>query len=268
MTAHFIFVEGCDTEPAKLPVYMVESEKHASHICEGIKETEYGLYRFSFVECTKSDLCKFPFWAKMTIDAQAGVYGNIIGGIYDMIDEAYSIMSGRRIREKYTSGVDTQTATTVETPQKSEANGEADQFDGPQALPGTIGADEIGNYVLFSKIMAKHLPNDVFPTDKQLKKFLGLHADEIKQGRPAKPDGTPHKQRFVIHVADWLKQRDDFAIWWKVRYANADEPNEQQKADAIKRQAAIRETKKKAGSREQLPGNFPATSGNFPATSR
>ena len=88
MGAHVIFVEGCDTEPAKLPVYIVESEKHASHICEGIKETEYGLYRFSFVECTKSDLCKFPFWAKMTFDAQEGVYGNIIGGIYNSLESS------------------------------------------------------------------------------------------------------------------------------------------------------------------------------------
>lgn len=155
------------------------------------------------------------------------------------------------------AGAILQNATAVETPQESEAIGNDEQVDERQALPGTIGADEIDNYVLFSVVMANHLPDGVFPTDKQLKNFLSLHADKIKQGRPAKPDRTPHKQRFVIHVADWLKQRDDFATWWKARYAIADEPNEQQKADANIRQAAIRETKRKPGSRKQLPGNLP-----------
>jgi hypothetical protein len=106
MPAFVIFVEGADTEPAKVPVYVVESEEHASLICEGMKESEYQIFNFSFKHCTRSDRGKFSVWAKMIEDARKGVYGNIVGGIHDMIDGAYSIMGGRRSCEKITSGAD------------------------------------------------------------------------------------------------------------------------------------------------------------------
>ena len=109
MPAFVIFVEGADTEPAKLPVYIVESEEHASLICEGMKESDYHIFDFSFKHCTRSDRGQFAVWATMICDAREGVYGNIVGGIYKMIDGAYSIMSGRRSREKIDSGAATET---------------------------------------------------------------------------------------------------------------------------------------------------------------
>jgi hypothetical protein len=122
MPAFVIFVEGADTEPAKVPVYVVESEEHASLICEGMKESEYQIFNFSFTHCTRSDRGKFAVWAKMIEDARKGVYGNIVGGIHDMIDGAYSIMGGRRSCEKIASGADTETGNSGSTTQTKLAD--------------------------------------------------------------------------------------------------------------------------------------------------
>jgi hypothetical protein len=120
-----IFVEGADTEPARLPVYCVESEEHASLICEGLKESEYRIFDFSFNPCTRSDRGKFAVWAAMICDARDGVYGNIVGGIYKMIDGAYSVMSGRRTREKTASGCEAD--PTVADQQAENVDRPADQ---------------------------------------------------------------------------------------------------------------------------------------------
>ena len=120
MPAFVIFVEGADTEPAKLPVYIVESAEHASLICEGMKESDYHIFDFSFKHCTRSDRGKFAVWATMIYDAREGVYGNIVGGIYRMIDGAYSIMSGRRSRQKIASGGDTETGNGGSTTAKQD----------------------------------------------------------------------------------------------------------------------------------------------------
>jgi hypothetical protein len=104
-----IFLEGADTEPAKVPVYVVESKEHARLICEGMQESEYAIFDFSFKICTRSDRGKFAFWATMVIDARDGCYGNIVTGIYNMIDSAYWIMGGRQRREEIPSGADTET---------------------------------------------------------------------------------------------------------------------------------------------------------------
>ena len=109
MPVFVIFVEGADTEPAKVPVYVVDSEEHASLLCEGMKETEYAIFDFSFKQSTRSDLGKFAIWANMICNARKGVYGNIVAGIHDMIDGAYFIMSGRRLSDKIASGADTET---------------------------------------------------------------------------------------------------------------------------------------------------------------
>ena len=100
MAVIVIFVEGADTEPDPLPVYILDNEEHAARICEGIGATEYRAYKFSFCEVGKADQSKFPFWAEMTIDARDGIYGDIVAGIYDMIDRAYAIISQRRVHQK------------------------------------------------------------------------------------------------------------------------------------------------------------------------
>lgn len=133
MPVFVIFVEGTDTEPRKLPVYIVESEEHASLICEGLKESDYQIFDFSFKHCTRSDRGKFAVWTTMICDAREGVYGNIVGGIYKMIDGAYSIMSGRRSREKIASGADTATGDTGSTP--STTTPDEDERRGKNAIP-------------------------------------------------------------------------------------------------------------------------------------
>jgi hypothetical protein len=110
MPVFVIFVEGADTEPAKVPVYGVDSEEHAILLCEGMKESDYAIFDFSFKHCTRSDRGKFAVWATMIDDARKGVYGNIVGGIHNVIDRAYSIMSGRRLRDKVASAPDTDTS--------------------------------------------------------------------------------------------------------------------------------------------------------------
>jgi len=120
MPAFVIFVEGADTEPDPLPIFFVDSEEHATRICEGISATEYREYKFSFHEVRKTDLSKFPFWAEMTIDARDGVYGNIVAGIYAIIDRAHAIISGRRSRKKIVSGGDTETGNGGSTTAKQD----------------------------------------------------------------------------------------------------------------------------------------------------
>jgi hypothetical protein len=100
MAVIVIFVEGADTEPDLLPVYFLDNQDHATLICEGLKESEYRIYNFSMMHCTRSDRGRFAVWAKMAIDARDGVYGNIAAGIYNMIDEAHAIISQRRVHQK------------------------------------------------------------------------------------------------------------------------------------------------------------------------
>jgi hypothetical protein len=109
MPSFVIFVEGADTEPAKVPVYVVESEEHASLLCEGMKESEYAIFDFSFQHWTRSDRGKYAVWLNMICDVREGVYGNIVGGIHNMIDGVYFIMSGRRLGDKIASDADTET---------------------------------------------------------------------------------------------------------------------------------------------------------------
>ncbi|MBL8854884.1 MAG: hypothetical protein JNK57_13040 [Planctomycetaceae bacterium] len=96
MAVFVIFVEGADTEPKKIPVYFVEHEEHASLICEGMKESEYQIFDFSYHQCTRADRGKFAVWAEMKIGVQSGVYGSIAAGIYELIDGAYATISQRR----------------------------------------------------------------------------------------------------------------------------------------------------------------------------
>ena len=93
MPVFVIFVEGADTEPPKVPVYVVESEEHASLICEAMRESEYGRFDFSFKHCTREDRAKFAVWAVMIDDAWKGDYGNIVEGIHRMMDEVCRVMS-------------------------------------------------------------------------------------------------------------------------------------------------------------------------------
>ena len=109
MAVIVIFVEGADTEPDPLPVYILDNVEHAARICDGIGATKYRAYKFSFCEVGKADQSKFPFWAEMTIDARDGIYGDNVAGIYDMIDRAYAIISQRRSRVKAASTTDAET---------------------------------------------------------------------------------------------------------------------------------------------------------------
>ena len=107
MPGFTIFVEGADTEPAKMPVCVVDGEKYASRLCEGMRETEYAMFHFSFEPWTKSDLGKIPAWVEMIEDAQNGVYGEIVAGICNLAERMYLFMGGRRSRDKFTSDADT-----------------------------------------------------------------------------------------------------------------------------------------------------------------
>ncbi len=100
MAAIVIFVEGADTEPDPLPVYILDNQEHATLICEGLKESEYRIFNFSIKHCTRSDRGRFAVWAEMTIDARDGVYGSIAAGIYDLVYRAHEIISQRRVHQK------------------------------------------------------------------------------------------------------------------------------------------------------------------------
>ena len=129
MPIFVIFVEGTDTEPSKIPIYIVETEEHASLICEGMKESEYQIFDFSFKHCTRSDRGKFAVWSTMICDARAGIYGNIVGAMYKLIDGAYWTMSGRRLGDKPPSGAAPKTDAicepAVETLEAKSAAGKA-----------------------------------------------------------------------------------------------------------------------------------------------
>ena len=157
-----IFVEGADTEPAKVPVYVVESKDHASLICEGMKESDYASLDFSFKECTRSDLGKFAIWATMIVDARNGVYGNVVSGVHDMIDGAYSIMSGRN---------------AFRVAPASESTGEAAQV--KETHPGPAGEND--DELLPAKQILRLLP-DHFTGYVKLNRFLDDHP-EIRQKR-------------------------------------------------------------------------------------
>lgn len=114
MASIVIFVEGADTEPDPLPIYVLDNEEHATLICDGLSESEYRIFNFTFKHCTRADRGRFAFWAEMTIDARDGIYGEIAAGIYDMIDRAYAIISQRRSRVKAasTTGKKSNSSTT------------------------------------------------------------------------------------------------------------------------------------------------------------
>jgi len=126
-----IFVEGADTEPAKMPVCVVDGEKYASRICEGMKATEYAQFDFSFEPWTKADLGKIPAWVEMIEDAKDGVYGEIVAGICNLAERMYLFMGGRRNREKTTSGADTEIGNAGSPPteetKEGEGNAEVDE---------------------------------------------------------------------------------------------------------------------------------------------
>ena len=120
MAVIVIFVEGADTKPDPLPVYFLDNQEHATLICEGLKESEYRIFKFSIKCCTRSDRGRFAVWAKMAIDARDGVYGSIAAGIYDMIDEARAIISQRRVHQETVANQNTK-----------------DQSDGGSVLPSS-----------------------------------------------------------------------------------------------------------------------------------
>ncbi|TWU06881.1 hypothetical protein CA54_52830 [Symmachiella macrocystis] len=138
MPAFTIFVEGADTEPAKIPVCVVDGEKYASRICEGMKETEYAAFNFSFELWTKSDLGKAPAWVVMIEDAQNGVYGEIVAGICNLAERMYLFMGGRRRREKTASGEDTVSDNDNSTTAKQDDETADDNGQPPVAR--TLGA--------------------------------------------------------------------------------------------------------------------------------
>jgi hypothetical protein len=86
---YFIFVEGADTLPKKVPVFLVYGEKEALRICEAIEETEYGEFIFSFVPCTTENVNKIAAWTEMALEVERGVYGEIVAGICYMIGQIY-----------------------------------------------------------------------------------------------------------------------------------------------------------------------------------
>jgi len=112
MAVIVIFVQGADTEPDPLPVYVLDNQDHATLICEGLKESEYRIFNFAMKNCTHSDRGRFAVWAKMAIDVRDGVYGSVAAGIYNMIDEAHAIISQRRANQRTVenSNGDTQSA--------------------------------------------------------------------------------------------------------------------------------------------------------------
>lgn len=110
-----IFVEGADTEPAKLPVYCVDGEKHALRICEGLRETEYAAFEFSSEPWTKSDLGRIPAWYVMIEDVRNGVYGDIVAGISNMAERMHEFMSAPD-RRTDNAGSTTGAAQVDETP--------------------------------------------------------------------------------------------------------------------------------------------------------
>ena len=120
MAVIVIFVEGADTEPDPLPVYILDNQDHATLICEGLKESEYRIFNFSMKHCTRSDRGRFAVWSKMVIDARDGVYGSNAAGIYNMIDEAHAIISQRRVHQKSAANPNTK-----------------DQSDGGSVLPSS-----------------------------------------------------------------------------------------------------------------------------------
>jgi hypothetical protein len=133
MAAFVIFVGGAGTEPDPLPVFFVDSGEHAARICEGIEATKYRLYKFTSLEVSKSDLSKFPFWKEMTIDARDGVYGEVVAGIYDMIDRAYTIISQRRTHQESVANPNGNTHSdgdSFEPSSKPENQGETDDNSG------------------------------------------------------------------------------------------------------------------------------------------
>lgn len=95
MQGFTIFVEGADTiqQLRKVPVYFVPEEKYAARICEGMGETEYAQFDFTFEQCTKSDLGKIPAWAVMIEDVRNGVYGDIVANISDMAERMHRFMT-------------------------------------------------------------------------------------------------------------------------------------------------------------------------------
>lgn len=161
MPVFVIFVEGADTEPAKLPIYVVESEEHASLLCEGMKEGDYAIFDFSFQHCTHSDRGKFAVWATMIRDARKGVYGNIVGGIHDMIDGAYSIMSARRSREKIASGADTGTGNAGSPPtgKTDEGEGNAGADTTSDSTTGNSTTVQPGGIVFWAKYPFRPRPD-------------------------------------------------------------------------------------------------------------
>lgn len=131
MAAIVIFVAGADTDPDPLPVYFLDNQEHATLICEGMNESEYGIFKFSIKSCTRSDRGKFAVWAEMTIDVRDGVYGSIAAGIYNMIDRAHAIISQRRINQETVANPNTKVqsdygwvlpSSKLENPTKTDNN--------------------------------------------------------------------------------------------------------------------------------------------------
>ena len=149
MAVIVIFVEGADTEPDPLPVYILDNQDHATLICEGLKESEYRIFNFSMRHCTRSDRGRFAVWAKMVIDARDGVYGSNAAGIYNMIDEAHAIISQRRTHQEPVANPDENTHSngdSIEPSSKPENQGETDDN------PGTaLARQQLRPYVEITK---------------------------------------------------------------------------------------------------------------------
>lgn len=158
MAVIVVFVEEADTEPDPLPVYILDDEEHATLICEGLKESEYRIFKFSIKHCTRSDRGRFAVWAEMTIDVRDGVYGSIAAGIYNLIDRAHAIISHRRIHPQSVATSNTRSADgSILPPTKSEPPTEAgEQAKKVDELPPPKYDPDSADWIL-SEILCKLL---------------------------------------------------------------------------------------------------------------
>lgn len=175
-----IFVEGIDTVPPKVPVNIVDGEKYASRICEGLKETEYSVFDFSFEPWTAADLSRIPAWTVMITDARNGVYGEIVAGICNMTERMYLFMGGRRRGDENLSGSDKDTSNAGPPPphksKPSEENGGAGSTPPAGKTEQVEGNGKLAALETVKSCLAKY--NSASPSE------TGTAVEDVPPGHP------------------------------------------------------------------------------------
>jgi hypothetical protein len=195
----FIFVEGADTLPETVPVFLVYGKTDALRICEAVKETEYGVFNFSSVPCTAENVNKIAAWAEMASSAQKGAYGEIIAGVCEMIGRIYERA------EKLFSKPEENNANEAEKPPPDETEQAEVAATGTPAGPETEGQGKGGAGSAPTQVQSTG------PDDKTPKRGRKVDKATIRRADFAKPlreKGESWPNIFAAYEKKYVRDTD------------------------------------------------------------